>query len=88
AIRLPDVEPWLPARRLDEEYKAIGFFLSGHPLDDYQASLKRLRIEPFADFARSVRGGASAGRLAGVVTARQERRTKTGNKMGIVTLSD
>ncbi|MBN8942425.1 MAG: DNA polymerase III subunit alpha [Rhizobiales bacterium] len=88
AIRLPDVEPWLPARLLDEEYKAIGFFLSGHPLDDYQASLKRLRIEPFADFARSVRGGASAGRLAGVVTARQERRTKTGNKMGIVTLSD
>ncbi|CEJ13484.1 DNA polymerase III subunit alpha [bacterium YEK0313] len=88
AIRVPDVEPWLPARRLDEEYKAIGFFLSGHPLDDYQAALKRLRIESFADFARSVRSGASAGRLAGVVTARQERRTKTGNKMGIVTLSD
>ncbi|WP_246088529.1 DNA polymerase III subunit alpha [Phreatobacter stygius] len=88
AIRVPDVEPWLPARRLDEEYRAIGFFLSGHPLDDYQAALKRLRIEPFVDFARSVRGGASAGRLAGVVTARQERRTKTGNKMGIVTLSD
>jgi DNA polymerase-3 subunit alpha len=88
AIRLPQVEPWLPARKLDEEYKAIGFFLSGHPLDDYQASLRRLRIESFADFSRSVRQGASAGRLAGVVTARQERRTKTGNKMGIVTLSD
>jgi DNA polymerase III subunit alpha len=47
-----------------------------------------MRIEPFADFARSVRQGAGAGRLAGVVTSRQERRTKTGNKMGIVTLSD
>jgi len=82
------VEPWLPAEKLDEEYKAIGFFLSGHPLDDYQAALKRLRIEPYAQFARSVRQGASAGRLAGVVTARQERRTKTGNKMGIVTFSD
>jgi DNA polymerase-3 subunit alpha len=87
-IRVPKVEPWLPAQKLDEEYKAIGFFLSGHPLDDYQAALKRLRIEPFAQFARSVRQGASAGRLAGVVTARQERRTKTGNKMGIVTFSD
>jgi DNA polymerase-3 subunit alpha len=88
AIRLPQVEPWLPARKLDEEYRAIGFFLSGHPLDDYQESLRRLRIEPFVEFSRSVRRGASAGRLAGVVTARQERRTKTGNKMGIVTLSD
>jgi DNA polymerase-3 subunit alpha len=87
-IRVPKVEPWLPAEKLDEEYKAIGFFLSGHPLDDYQAALKRLRIEPFADFSRSVRQGASAGRLAGVVTSRQERRTKTGNKMGIVTFSD
>ncbi len=87
-IRVPKVEPWLPAQKLDEEYKAIGFFLSGHPLDDYQAALKRLRIEPFAQFSRSVRQGASAGRLAGVVTARQERRTKTGNKMGIVTFSD
>ncbi len=87
-IRVPKVEPWLPAEKLDEEYKAIGFFLSGHPLDDYQAALKRLRIEPYAQFARSVRQGASAGRLAGVVTARQERRTKTGNKMGIVTFSD
>ncbi|MBL8569804.1 MAG: DNA polymerase III subunit alpha [Phreatobacter sp.] len=88
AIRLPQVEPWLPAQKLDEEYRAIGFFLSGHPLDDYQESLRRLRIEPFMEFSRSVRRGASAGRLAGVVTARQERRTKTGNKMGIVTLSD
>ncbi len=87
-LRLPDIEAWLPARRLDEEYKAIGFFLSGHPLDDYQQALRRMRIEPFAEFARSVRQGASAGRLAGVVTSRQERRTKTGNKMGIVTLSD
>src|SRR5690606_29347615 len=30
----------------------------------------------------------NAGRLAGTVTARQERKTRTGNKMGIVQLSD
>ncbi len=32
--------------------------------------------------------GASAGRLAATVLDRAERRTKSGNKMGIVTLSD
>ncbi len=87
-LHLPQTEPWLPAQKLDEEFKAIGFFLSGHPLDDYQAVLKRLRILSWVEFGRSVRQGASAGRLAGTVVARQERRTKTGNKMGIVTLSD
>ena len=34
-IAIPAVEPWLPADRLQREYDAIGFFLSGHPLDDY-----------------------------------------------------
>ena len=32
--------------------------------------------------------GATAGRLAGTVTSKQERKTRTGNKMGIVQLSD
>ena len=47
---LPAVEPWLPAERLQREYEAVGFFLSGHPLDDYAAALKRLRVQSWADF--------------------------------------
>jgi DNA polymerase-3 subunit alpha len=39
--RLSPAGDWLPAERLGEEFKAIGFYLSGHPLDDYAASLKR-----------------------------------------------
>src|SRR5262249_4524939 len=35
AIVLPTVDAWLPADRLQREYDAVGFFLSGHPLDDY-----------------------------------------------------
>ncbi len=87
-LALPTVEPWLPADRLQKEYDAIGFFLTGHPLDDYVEALKRLRVQPWAEFARAVKAGASAGRVAGTVVARTERRTKTGNKMGIIGLSD
>ncbi|HVV60314.1 MAG TPA: DNA polymerase III subunit alpha [Pseudolabrys sp.] len=87
-LALPNVEPWLPAERLRREYEAIGFFLSGHPLDDYAAALKRLRVQPWAEFARAVKNGATAGRVAGTVVSRVERRTKTGNKMGIIGLSD
>ena len=87
-IVLPQAEPWLPAERLRREYEAVGFFLSGHPLDDYAAVLKKLRVQPWAEFARAVKNGATAGRVAGTVVSRQERRTRTGSKMGIIGLSD
>ena len=85
---LPKAQPWPAAERLRREFEAVGFFLSGHPLDDYASVLKKLRVERWADFARSVKQGASAARLAATVLDRAERRTKSGNKMGIVTLSD
>ena len=87
-IMLPQVEPWLPAERLQREYDAIGFFLSGHPLDDYATVLKRLRVQSWAEFSRAVKTGATAGKVAATVVSRMERRTKTGNKMGIMGLSD
>jgi DNA polymerase-3 subunit alpha len=45
-------------------------------------------VQPWAEFARAVKAGATAGKVAGTVVSRQERRTKTGNKMGIIGLSD
>ena len=87
-LALPSPEPWPPAERLQKEFDAIGFFLSGHPLDDYAAALKRMRVQSWAEFSRSVKAGASAGRVAGSVVSRQERRTRTGSKMGIIGLSD
>jgi len=85
---LPPAEPWLPAERLKREYDAVGFFLSGHPLDDYATVLKKLCVQSWAEFARAVKAGATAGRVAGTVVARTERRTRTGSKMGIIGLSD
>ncbi|MFL5101810.1 MAG: DNA polymerase III subunit alpha [Xanthobacteraceae bacterium] len=87
-LHVPSVPSWLPAERLQKEFDAIGFFLSGHPLDDYAAALKRLRVQSWAEFARAVRSGATAGKVAGTVVARTERRTRTGGRMGIVGLSD
>jgi DNA polymerase-3 subunit alpha len=87
-LALPVLEPWLPAERLQKEYDAIGFFLTGHPLDDYAAALKRLRVQSWADFARAIKAGAGGGRVAGTVIARTERRTRNGTKMGIIGLSD
>jgi DNA polymerase-3 subunit alpha len=88
ALAIPEAAPWLPAERLQREYDAIGFFLTGHPLDDYAPLLKGLRVQSWAEFSRAVKSGANAGRVAATVVSRTERRTKTGNKMGIIGLSD
>ena len=89
ALALAAVEPWLAAERLQKEYDAIGFFLTGHPLDGYAGALKRLGVQSWAEFQRAVKAGTSAGRVAGTVVSRSERRTRTtGNRMGIVGLSD
>ncbi|WP_417308462.1 DNA polymerase III subunit alpha [Devosia sp.] len=83
------VTNWLPAERLQREHDAIGFHLSGHPLDQYAELFDRLRVQPFSDFERAVKeAGARAGRLAGTIGARNDRRTKKGNPMAIITLSD
>ncbi len=87
-LLLPVVEPWLPAEKLKREHDAVGFYLSAHPLDEYAGVLAKMRVQTWAAFAQSVHGGATAGRLAATVTSRQERRTRTGNKMGVIQLSD
>ncbi|MGO9388849.1 helix-hairpin-helix domain-containing protein, partial [Rhodoblastus sp.] len=87
-LRLARFDNWSAEEKLRREFDAIGFFISGHPLDAYQGVLQKLRVDRWAGFVRAVKQGASAGRLAATVLDRAERRTKSGNKMGIVTLSD
>ena len=87
-LYLPNVEPWLPAETLHREFQAVGFYLSAHPLDEYRATLQKMRVQGWADFQLAVKRGASAGRLAGTITSRQERKTRTGNKMCVLQLSD
>src|SRR5690606_31355168 len=74
-IRLPAVEPWLAAERLHREFQVAGFYLSAHPLDEYADALEKMRVQRWADFEMAVKRGASAGRLAGTVTAKLERKT-------------
>ncbi len=87
-IELPAAASWLPSERLHREFGSIGFYLSAHPLDEFRPMMQKLRVQLYADFERSVRAGATAGRLAGTVTGRQERKTRLGKRMGIVQISD
>jgi DNA polymerase-3 subunit alpha len=75
--------------RLSQEFEAVGFYLSGHPLDDYLKPLSRLGVETWASFRdKAMNKGATAAKLAGTVTHRQERRAKSGTKFAFVGFSD
>jgi DNA polymerase-3 subunit alpha len=87
--RLSNRDAWTPTERLDQELAAVGFYLSGHPLDDMVEALRRRRTELYADAVVKAEAGAEALRMAGVVRRKQERASqRTGEKFAFVTFSD
>ncbi len=87
--RMPQVTDWLPAERLAEEFKAVGFYLSGHPLDDYLAPLKRKGVMTLDEvLEQAAARGAFVGKMAGTVAGRQERKSARGNRFAFVQMSD
>ncbi|MGI9366867.1 MAG: DNA polymerase III subunit alpha [Rhizobiaceae bacterium] len=88
AITLPDVAPWMSSEKLLREFQSVGFYLSAHPLDEYKQTLDKMRVQNWEEFQAAVKRGASAGNLAGTVTSLQQRKTRSGNRMGILQISD
>jgi len=87
-IELRTAKPWVPTDRLSREFEAVGFFLTGHPLDDYQGVLDALGAETWVDFAAKARTRRVVGTLAGTVLFARERKGKTGNAYAFVAVSD
>ncbi|WP_296816127.1 DNA polymerase III subunit alpha [Brevundimonas sp.] len=88
--RLSHVEDWVGPDRLDEEFSAVGYYLSGHPLEDMIAVLRRKRVTLIAEaIPQAEAGQAEAFRMAGMVRRRQERASaRTGEKFAFVSFSD
>ena len=87
-LRLPDIPDWPQLDKLGFEAEAVGFHLSAHPLDEYKGALRRLGAVPSAFIADRVRAGTTRLKLAGTVTAKKERNTRTGSRMAWISLTD
>ena len=89
ALRLPNVADWPLHERLANEFEAIGFYLSAHPLDAYAKGLERLGVVRSSDLlTRLAAGGAARVKLAGTVIAKKEINARNGNRLAFVTMSD
>jgi DNA polymerase III subunit alpha len=87
-IELRPAKPWIPTDRLSKEFEAVGFFLTGHPLDDYKDVLESLGAESWIEFAAKARTRRVVGTLAGTVLNSRERKGKSGNAYAFVAFSD
>jgi DNA polymerase III subunit alpha len=86
--RLPFRDDWLPVERLAHEHQAVGFYLSGHPLDDYMSTLRRQNVRTLAQVTADAERGPLIAKLAGSVASRQERKSARGNRFAFIQLSD
>ena len=87
-LRLQATPDWPVHERLGEEFGAMGFYLSGHPLDAYGNALKRLGATTYAALVEDRRRGGIRAKLAGTVIKKSERRGRNDQMYAFVSFSD
>ncbi|HET7394436.1 MAG TPA: DNA polymerase III subunit alpha, partial [Candidatus Binatia bacterium] len=82
----PPVKEWSQQELLVFEKEALGFYITGHPLDKYDRMIKRL----ISGTAAGIKEKPIAGevKLVGVVSALKLRNTKKGDRYGSFNLED
>ncbi|XDZ64746.1 DNA polymerase III subunit alpha [Alphaproteobacteria bacterium LSUCC0684] len=90
SIALPKVPEAGSKIRLENEFAALGLYISAHPLDDYAERLAAMDITPSALLEEVVqqRGSGCRVRLAGVITGKQIRTSSRGNRFAFLQLTD
>ena len=86
SFKIPDVQEWEEMNRLALEKEALGFYISGHPLDAFRDEISRLAVVG-TDALSAVAEGSKIC-LAGIVRMKKEKLTKKGTRMAFVTLED
>ncbi len=82
---IPEGEPWSRLDKLKYEKEVVGFYVSGHPMEQFRAAMKRLRIRPVGSLANYDRQEIL---VAGIVGGKQVRQSKNGKMFTIFTLED
>ncbi len=92
--KIQNCEEWTLTEKLDHEKEITGIFISGHPLDHFRFEMKHYKITPLAEFNEFKEAillhanPFQQFRLAGLVTAHNQRVTKTGKQFGICMIED
>jgi len=76
---------WTNDVLLSKEFESVGFYISNHPLEDYETILKQYDVKTYKDFERSK---VNESFIAGTIMSIKEKKTAKGTSFAIIKLSD
>lgn len=96
---LPSTDPWPKSKRLKGEYNVLGFYVSGHPLDQYRAEADAFATARFGEpeqlekMIEQAAGGDGRSRgpvrtFCGIITEVNRNTTKSGKPIAFATIED
>ncbi|MFZ4740889.1 MAG: DNA polymerase III subunit alpha [Bacteroidales bacterium] len=86
---MPEIAAWSRVEQLKKEKEIAGFYLSGHPLDDFKLEIQNfcnIELEQLNEDIKNLRGRDL--KFAGIISSVSHRTTKTGKPMGSFTIED
>ncbi|MBW2010217.1 MAG: DNA polymerase III subunit alpha [Deltaproteobacteria bacterium] len=83
---MPEIDEWDEKQLLTFEKEALGFYITGHPLNRYEDLLKKFTNVNAVSINEATEG--SAVRIGGIVKSIKAIRTKKGDPMAFVTIED
>ncbi|HEY9116657.1 MAG TPA: DNA polymerase III subunit alpha, partial [Roseivirga sp.] len=82
--KVPEVEPFSQMEKLKKEKEIVGFYISGHPLDQFEIELESF-CKPITDINKFPNQDIAIG---GIVNGVRNGQTKTGKPFGILNIED
>tara|TARA_B100000900_G_scaffold409697_1_gene426101 strand:- start:139 stop:2166 length:2028 start_codon:yes stop_codon:yes gene_type:complete len=83
---ISNVEDWKFEERLSKEFEAVGFFISDHPLNQFNEIFEDYKILEFSDF--NINEEITETNIAATLLKLQERKTAKGNSYAVLKLTD
>ena len=80
------IEDWSDKERLVYEREVLGFYVSGHPLDDWKSTITRFTNSNSQSLTQI--SGSKKVRMAGIIRSSKMRTTRLGRRMANFTLED
>ncbi|MBU0485961.1 MAG: DNA polymerase III subunit alpha [Proteobacteria bacterium] len=84
-IVLPDIPEWSEKKRLAFEKETVGFYITGHPLDDYRQEIKSVTTTDLTGLAGI---DSQPVRVGGLIRSYKDHKSKKGERMAFITLED
>ncbi len=96
---LPSIDAWPKSKRLKHEHEVLGFYVSGHPLDEYRAEAEAFATARFGEpdqleqVIEQAAGGDGRNRgpvrtFCGIITEVNRNTTKSGKPIAFATIED